>query len=357
MTLQHPNATPRSSALLGQYLKAETDRFVILDVGARDGAEGLWAPIGPITDILGFEPDRTECDRLNAENAGSRNRFFPCALGDRDGPQPFYVTRFPYSSGFRAGRRQWLQRFPFSTLDVIERIEIPTVTLDRLVEEHAVHHIDFVKIDAEGSEYDVLSGGTAALAGRRVLGIKTEFWWDPVIKGQKGFAEIDLFLRAQGFRFFDLQIQRYARAALPMGRLKGIIRGSAVTVDDDGTSYGQAWTGDALYFRDPVGEHLEGTRSQDWDTPALLRLCGLLDIFDYGDSALEILETFYDRLAKDCDVDALMDAMVPPLDGYLLSYDAYLKISADVRIARNARVHPPCRWRPGPSAYGRSRGS
>jgi FkbM family methyltransferase len=340
MTLQHPNATPRSSALLGQYLKAETDRFVILDVGARDGAEGLWAPIGPITDILGFEPDRTECDRLNAKNAGSRNRFFPCTLGDRDGPQPFYVTRFP-----------------FSTLDVIERIEIPTVTLDRFVEEHAVHHIDFVKIDTEGSEYDVLSGGTATLAGRRVLGIKTEFWWDPVIKGQKGFAEIDLFLRAQGFRFFDLQIQRYPRATLPMGRLKGTVRDGAVTLVDDGASYGQAWTGDALYFRDPVGEHLEGTRSQDRDTPTLLRLCGLLDIFDYGDSALEILETFYDRLAKDCDVDALMDAMVPPLDGYLLSYDADLKISADVRIARNARVHPPCRWRPGPSAYGRSRGS
>ena len=48
----------------------------------------------------------------------------------------------------------------------------------------------------------------------------TEFWWDPVIKGQKAFADIDTLLRDQGFRFFDLDLHRYCRATLPAARLQ-----------------------------------------------------------------------------------------------------------------------------------------
>ena len=354
MTLQTPNPAPRSGALLREILTDPADRFVVVDVGARGGVEAQWASIRPVTDMLGFDPDPAECERLNAVATGG-DRFFPYAVGDRVGTQPFYLTRFPYSSGFRAGRSQWLRRFPISTLDVMRQVEVPTITLDRLAEDEGIRHIDFLKIDTEGSEYEVLSGAGACLRERRVLGVKTELWWDPVIKGQKGFAEIDLFLRGHGLRFYDLQLKRYPRSTLPAGRVRGVIGTDGSVRVGPGPSYGQAWTGDALYFRDPVGEHHEGRAGPEWDAKTLLRLCGLLDIFDYGDCAIEILEVFRDRLEPACDVDALIDAIVPPVDGQILPYDTYLALSAPVRMAQNARLVPSCRWRPGPTAYGRRR--
>jgi FkbM family methyltransferase len=354
MSLEQPNTTCRVGPLLESVLTRPEDRIAVLDVGARGGAEAVWAPIRTVTDVFGFDPDPAECDRLNAEARGG-DRYLPMALGDRVGRQTMYLTRFPYSSGFRAGRREWMQRFPVSTLEVVGEAEVETTTLDRLSADGAFDHIDFLKIDTEGSEHDVLAAGLGFLRDRRVVGIKTEVWWDPVIKGQKGFAEIDILLREAGFRFFDVKVARYPRATLPAGRLRGVIDPSGLANIHSGLPSGQVLTGDALYFRDPVGERLEGGAASEWDGLRLVRLCALLDVFDYADCAIEVLETFRDRVAPVCDVDRLIDALVPPIDGRAVHYDTYRAMSAKIRMDMNRAKSPTCTWRPGPTGYVRPR--
>lgn len=55
----------------------------------------------------------------------------------------------------------------------------------------------------------------------------------------------------------------------------------------------------------------------------LLRLCGLLDCYDYGDCALEVLDTSRTTLLAGVDVDPLMDALVPELGREIMPYDSY----------------------------------
>src|SRR5260370_29952398 len=66
-------------------------------------------------------------------------------------------------------------RFPWRNLDVVREVEVTTTSLDAVAQKEGIGHIDFIKIDFEGAELEVLRGASRSLADRTVLCIKTEF--------------------------------------------------------------------------------------------------------------------------------------------------------------------------------------
>jgi hypothetical protein len=153
-----------------------------------------------------------------------------------------------------------------------------------------------------------------------------------------------MFLRGNGFYLFDLEMhnyQAYMRTSLPAGRLLADSRnwrGALQNVRPDRSRYGQALTGDALYFRDPVSDRIAGRSTFGWDSASLLRLCTLFDLFDYGDCAIEVLQDFQQQGTVDFnfDVEAVIDALTPevmlgPDEGVVLSYKKYRSLSEDIR--------------------------
>jgi len=361
MSVLIPNPAPRLAEIISTILPDPKDQFTLVDIGARDGFPTAWSVLRPASRVIGFEAEPTECQRLNdlfQAQGNPTDRVYPYAVAGVTGRVPFHLTRFPASAGLRRANPAWIDRFCFDALDVVETIEIDAVTLDEFRHREKIDRIDFMKLDVEGSEFDVLHGGRECLSAvPNILGVATEVWWDPIAKGQTGFAEIDILLRNHGLRFFDLHLDRYTRATLPMGRLHGQRNaegGVQITHGDgDFMSYGQAITGDALYFRDPVGEQRGGTLSPDWDAPALLRLCALMDVYDFGDCALEILECFADTLLAGIDVSPLMDALVPMIDNGVVPYGMYRDFSIQYRREYNrAMVNIP-NWQAPSSRYRR----
>ena len=87
-------------------------------------------------------------------------------------------------------------------------------------------------------------------------------------------------------------------------------------------------TGDALYFRDPVWDIRQKGNAFDWDDETVLRLIGLLDLYNYQDFAIEILDFYRDQFDRPVDVGLLLDSLVPPIDGTILPFDDYWDISA-----------------------------
>ncbi|MGH8185744.1 MAG: hypothetical protein ACREUC_04215, partial [Steroidobacteraceae bacterium] len=174
----------------------------------------------------------------------------------------------------------------------------------------------------------ILQGGRVSLNSKRVLGLLVEVWWDPRLKNQPSFAEMDSFIRQQGFTFFDLECQRYPRNSLPVGRITRAFSradrsrflrriADALSHPTPYRHHGQILTGDALYFRDPVWDLREGASAFDWNDQAILRLVGLLDLYGYQDFAIEILDFYRDRFERPVKVDDLIDALVPPIDAAL----------------------------------------
>ncbi|MEQ8348768.1 MAG: FkbM family methyltransferase [Sneathiellaceae bacterium] len=358
MTLRHPNPTPRFAARLGDFLAGEAQKLVMIDIGSRNGFDPIWRPLAPAARFIGFEADPAEAQRQNEANAaqGLPVRHYPHALGDRDGPRDFHVAKFAQCSSFYDRNPDWVGRFPITEQDSTRVVTLDTLTLDSFAAREGIPRIDFVKIDVEGAELDILEGARHCLADGGMLGIKTEFWWDPPVKRdyRGSFAAIDSLIRSHGFRFFDMKLHYYPRSTIPSGRLTGRFDNpeAKARLKFRHVEYGQAWTGDALYFRDPVGERIAGGAGPDvWPADRLLRLCALLDIHDYGDAAIEILEHFADRLPGD--LDALYDLLTPTLDGEILPYDAYLEISAAHRQAYRKTWLEMTDWAPGPTRYRR----
>jgi FkbM family methyltransferase len=55
------------------------------------------------------------------------------------------------------------------------RIEIMCTTLDEYCRENGIDHVDFVKVDAEGGDYDVLAGARALLSRKAIDFIQIEY--------------------------------------------------------------------------------------------------------------------------------------------------------------------------------------
>ena len=73
---------------------------VAVDVGSRDGVRESWRALGPNALLVGFDPDREECARLNARAGGNRATSATSRLrsGRVAGPATLNVTRDPQSS-------------------------------------------------------------------------------------------------------------------------------------------------------------------------------------------------------------------------------------------------------------------
>jgi FkbM family methyltransferase len=324
--LAQMNRNPRTLRSLGALLAAG-ERFVLMDVGARGGVSAQWQPIADLARVIGFEPDQVECDRLNA--AGTGMEFHPCALHSSPGEHVFYLTESEFCHGFRPCDPKYFDRFPNAVNNRVRgEVRMRADSLDNFAHSARLEHIDFIKIDTEGSELDILQGGRGSLHAKQVLGLLVEVWWDPRLKNQPSFSEMDTFIRRQGFTLFDLECQRYPRNSLPVGRITRAWRSprrprfvrriaDALSHATPYRHHGQILTGDALYFRDPVWDLRERTSAFDWNDDTILRLVGLLDLYGYPDFAIEILDFYRDRFARPVNVDGLIDALVPPIDGAL----------------------------------------
>jgi FkbM family methyltransferase len=76
-------------------------------------------------------------------------------------------------------------------------VRMPVVMLARLCEQHGVTEIDFLKIDVEGGEADVLHGGDWRRYRPKVIVIEAVMPGS----GEPAWAEWEPFLLAQGYRF------------------------------------------------------------------------------------------------------------------------------------------------------------
>jgi FkbM family methyltransferase len=125
----------------------------ILDVGTNIGETLLnFSKLtGSVGTVIGFEPVKRNYNKC-VENI-SLNKFknvtvFPVALSDRD--ETLY---FQHAENYNSGGI-YMQKSGNTNTD-----EVSAIMLDHFVEEHKLNKVDFIKIDVEGFEVNVVKGG------------------------------------------------------------------------------------------------------------------------------------------------------------------------------------------------------
>ena len=313
------NADPRMTRYLVDDVRAfAADPLTIFDIGARGGIDPEWAALfGDQVRIFCFEPDEEECRRLAAA-ATDQVKYIPSALGTHSAIATLYEAKLAASSSLYKTRMEYFARFLNHDNGItVGQRTVAVISLDEVVTVHGVKRVDFIKLDAEGAELDILRGGVATLA-KDVLGILSEIRLHREINGSPPFADLDVFLRAQGFRLYDIKLNRHSRKALPYPgcadyRLPSGERFFAYT------TRGQVQDGDALYFRDMVP-----SPSPAASPTSLLKLCALLEIYSLNDCAAELILANLVVLRPTVDPKRLLDLLASGIAGRALRYPDYL---------------------------------
>lgn len=222
-------------------------------------------------EVTAFEPDRDECKRLNreADSLAYPARFLPFALWRETSDEvPFHVCNWPVASSIYRPNEEFLRTFPHAQqlLAVKEVQTISTTRLDDVCRQERLAG-DYLKLDVEGAELDVLLGADTTLREMLVLEVEVEL--NPLFLDQPLFADVDRHLRERGWVLLGLRRNSWRRGWLDR-RTTG-----------DG---GQIVQADALYFnRELVNDELALHRE--------LKLLVMLAAYLQSDAVLERLRS------------------------------------------------------------------
>lgn len=174
---------------------------LIFDIGANIGQSALYyATHFSGAQIFSFEPIRGTFRELQANVAQyERVKCFQFALGvDSGSIQVQLQSCSLWNSLLNSGHHSTGSE---------ETVEV--VSLDIFLEKENIHHIDILKIDAEGFDLEVLKGGKNFLsyASDAYIYIETTFLRDDI--HHTNFEEIHEFLYNYGFRFVGIYDHDY----------------------------------------------------------------------------------------------------------------------------------------------------
>jgi len=179
---------------------------VVVDAGVQGGFHLRWDHLGDMFEGHGFDPLPEAIAPLTA--TGRPNRHFHCmALGAEDGTRDIFVSRESTATSF--------YRRDHSRLDVSDDVtqisgtrSVPVRRLDGLIDSGAVSRPDFIKIDCEGAEPEILMGASEAVAND-ILAIELETTFIPnQTHPETHFWTVYRQLLPHGFVLHDLAFLR-----------------------------------------------------------------------------------------------------------------------------------------------------
>jgi FkbM family methyltransferase len=249
----------------------DASKLVVADVGAASGPEDRWRALAGLVHFLTFEP----MPRDPAPGQAELITNFPMALGSQRGRAKLQRMRDPDASTLYPVNHLVIDSFAIADgLTTVGVSELELDTLDHCLEPSPQLSPDFLKVDVEGADLEVLRGATAALQ-RSVFGVRIEMSFLERHQGAPLFGHTDDFLRTHGFALFQLSRERWVRRNL---------------VDGFSSQPQLAW-GDAVYFlsRDTVLDRLRGRPEREREL-LLLKWIAILLAFGVHDYAVELID-------------------------------------------------------------------
>ena len=180
------------------------NQLIIVDVGASGGVHERWLKFGSVVKSILFEPDRGAFQKL-ISNEPKNSLIINAALADSPKVVDFHICKWQEVSSIYKPNFNLLEKYEDS-----ERFEIKNVSsleadsLNNLLKKEKVYDIDFIKIDTQGSELDILKGASDHF--QNLIGMEVEVEFIELYHDQPLFNEVNSFIESKGL--FDNEDRR-----------------------------------------------------------------------------------------------------------------------------------------------------
>lgn len=173
---------------LKKFLRSDS---IFLDVGANIGYYTVWvSKFIREGMILSFEPNRKNFQRLK-ENITEINNAIPFRIA---------LTKYNGSIAF-SNNSDVLNHIILTPMEGDDAEFVECYTIEKVVNDYSICKIDFIKIDVEGFEIDVLLGCANLLHTKSILVIQLEIEEENALKNSKVKVE-DLLELIFQFNYF-----------------------------------------------------------------------------------------------------------------------------------------------------------
>lgn len=385
----------RHTSAFAQYVasRLRSESFKLVDVGCAGGLAPGWRMFGDRLAALGFDTNAEEVARLQAAETNPQVHYVAGWVGMPDGhplktrigPKAYWhqwpVGRLAYERTYnlRKARSEGLTPLPLEDyyrgvdvlqqewlttpvggydLDYARTFEVHPVSAEETAAalsdtnpERTVHlppylaatgfyDADFIKLDIDGPDYEVLRSMSDLLTKPSLLGVSLEVsYYGSHDANDNSFHNMDRLMREKGFDLFGLSVRTYACAALPFPYMDA---------HPSMNKGGRPLQGDALYVRD-LGSRVRREEAAGLSDDKLAKTAALFSLFSLPDSAAEILLVHRERLARILDVDHALELLAediqkddPIADGYRAYIEAFEAEDPrffDIYSARNLWWH------------------
>jgi FkbM family methyltransferase len=309
--------------------------FTLIDVGCAGGIDSCWRQYEPYLRAFGLDPQSGEIDRLSAAEKNEAVSYQAYYVGVED-DHPFLERcaeqradaareRFfsPWdrvsmrtAQEIRAQKAKAATELRTQSNSLGDRMTDRKISVDRFVDELGLATVDFIKIDTDGQDFEVLQSARKTLESRQVLALMVECPFTGTADDTaNSFHNIDRYLRQFGFQLFTFEPCAYSRAQLPYPFKYALLAQ---------TTNGQVLWADALYVRDGGSPDFEAVCDTTLSAQQVLKLASVLEVFDLSDCAAEVIQRHAVALAAVTDTTRLLDALVPEVAGRRLRYVDYV---------------------------------
>jgi len=258
-------------------LCTDGDELIIVDGGSRNFNYDLTVmgikDLVKYSAIYGFEPSPQSHDSVpNIEDEVDKNRppsrnqviNYPFALANVDGEVILHLSLHPGASSTLPPNAELLGHFRkdkwSGMVEIVDSISVPSIRLDTFVQKAALPRIDFLKLDTQGNELDILQSAGDFI--KKIGVIKTELNFLELYLNQPLAHDVMKFLHSLGFALIDLTWSEPCRRFQARPDLKS-------------DSYRLVW-GDGIFAQTP----------HDFKKPHLLKQALILGKLGYRDLAI-----------------------------------------------------------------------
>jgi FkbM family methyltransferase len=193
--------------------RSRSYRRVWIDVGAHEGETTFpYAAANPWLLVYAFEPNLRAASRVMGR---LRNYVvLPFAISERDGSAELQLNAYEQSSSLLRpdpeGIKRWVTEQHF---EVVGSVVVPTIRLDTFINAVGLKTIDYLKVDAQGLDLEVVRSAGDRLEDIAKVQLEVTTAAYQQYEGVPAKSVIVDFMESKGFRLTQEELQSHDQEA------------------------------------------------------------------------------------------------------------------------------------------------